>query len=481
MHGAGKRLTRPPDRYDPLNYISSPLLPVTDFDLTMASADNIDNSLSQISPLSLVSLEQKINDMAESFNVQLDNVSRKFAEIDTRIDELCTRIDDNDTDTGTKLNQLQTSFNQDLINTQNELSRQQQRIQESQKNTTATHHNIQDTVQALTDRISLVEGQAARLSALENKIQKNNFLTTSLTPIQLNTQTAPRVSFSKILTSTTMSNLCPLQTSIPLNTSSIPVPSYNNTLVSNITSPYTNSTISTTTSISLDSTKISTYDGNLSPVHPEEFLEQAEQYFLTQPPVPDQVKINYIKSKFVDGARLWYNTLLPPPSVYANFLTLFRNHFWSNNQQRAIRNDLYRPYFHRDNTSLQKHAMDWISQARFLQPPIDQVEMVDQIISHFSFNISIALRGLRITTTNELVQQLSHIQQAHSPSNSSNNNSLNNSQQQNSYHQSSGPPSTNRYPSRQNHYNRNQYSNNNNAPPPQQLTDPSVPPPGNSA
>lgn len=35
--------------------------------------------------------------------------------------------------------------------------------------------------------------------------------------------------------------------------------------------------MSNTSGISLDSTNLSPYDGKLVPVHPEEFLEQAEQ------------------------------------------------------------------------------------------------------------------------------------------------------------------------------------------------------------
>jgi len=93
--------------------------------------------------------------------------------------------------------------------------------------------------------------------------------------------------------------------------------------------------------------------------------------------------------------------------------------------------------------------MDWISKARFLQPPIDQAEMVDQITSHFTFNISIALRGLRITTTNKLVQQLSHIQQAHSPTNAQNSQNApsiqNQNQNRNAFNNSSGLNTQNRY------------------------------------
>lgn len=88
--------------------------------------------------------------------------------------------------------------------------------------------------------------------------------------------------------------------------------------------------------------------------------------------------------------------------------------------------------------------------------------MVDQIISHYAFHISVTLRGLRITTTNELVQQLSHLQQAHSPISTQNNQSQAPPRHQNSHHDSSGPYNRNRYPPHQNNYHpRPQYNNNN--------------------
>jgi len=73
---------------------------------------------------------------------------------------------------------------------------------------------------------------------------------------------------------------------------------------------------------------------------------------------------------------------------------------------------------------MSEHAMDWISRARHLQPPIDQMEMVDQITSHFSYNVSLALRGLRTITTNELIRQLTYLQRTNAPQNNHCNNNI---------------------------------------------------------
>jgi hypothetical protein len=113
-------------------------------------------------PLSITVIEQQMTDMANSFSAQLDNVTRKFVELDAR-------IDDNNTDTRSKLAQIQTSFNQDLVHTQNEISNQQHRLQESQKSNSYTHCTVTESLKALADRVSMVEGHTARITALENK------------------------------------------------------------------------------------------------------------------------------------------------------------------------------------------------------------------------------------------------------------------------------------------------------------------------
>jgi len=89
------------------------------------------------------------------------------------MDELCTRIDENDSEVSAKFTKFQYSVNQDLIALQNENSQQQQRTQESQKCATNSQRALSDTIRSLGDRISLVEGQSARLAALENKFQNS--------------------------------------------------------------------------------------------------------------------------------------------------------------------------------------------------------------------------------------------------------------------------------------------------------------------
>lgn len=255
MHSAGQRQTKQPDRFNPANYYPSPILPATDFDITMSGTEEANQSLVGNSPLSLESLAQLVSHMSDAFNSQLDNVSRKIGEFDARLDELCVRIDDNDVEVDAKFSKFQSSVNQDLIAIQNEKSQQHQRTQESQKCATNSQRALSDTIRALGDRISLVEGQSARLVALENKFQ--NYVPLVSPPIVPTcSQSTPQVSFNSILTSTTVAHPIPTQSTIPSNTSSFSAPSYNISFPSQTTSTINSTTLSNSTGISLDSAKL---------------------------------------------------------------------------------------------------------------------------------------------------------------------------------------------------------------------------------
>lgn len=494
MYSAGQRQTKQPDRYNPSSYYHSPILPATDFDLTMSNANEEDLSLTETATPSLASLQQQIDNMNKVFHQQLGSFASRLTEYDDKFHDLCTRVDEIDADITSKLTQIQTNFHADFISIQGNITEfiasnensHSTTLNESINHTNSVQRGLKAQIQSLSDRICVTEGHAARLAALENRFQ-NSSINPPLSsqssidqhPPQLQSQLPPRlpqlISTSNILSSTILPNISKLNT-LP-NRSISTIPNCQNNPTTSNNSNISNS-FSHVSAISLDPNRIPKFNGQLSPIHPADFLDKVDQYFLMHN-ASDQVKINFISDNFTGKALLWYNTLLPPPINYNDFVDLFRDYFWSQSLQRSIRNELYRPHFHRDDATMSEHAMDWISRARHLQPPIDQMEMVDQITSHFSYNVSLALRGLRILTTNELIKQLTYLQRAKAPQNNSNSNnsSHSNSQPQNSYNNSSYPSNTNRYTSNRHHnYNRSQ-NNNNNAQP--SSPDQTAPPSGN--
>lgn len=497
MHSAGQRQTKQPDRYNPSSYYQSPILPSTDFDLTMSNPNEEDLSLTDTVTPSLTSLQQQIDDMNKVFHQQLDSFACRFTEYDEKFHDLCTRVDEIDSDITSKLTQIQTNFHADFVAIQGNISESivsnenshSTTLNESINHMNSVQRSLNTKIQSLSDRICVTEGQASRLAAIENRLQNISLnhppsIQPSVyqRPPQINSSvssrsTQPQIN-SNVLSSTILPNISKLNSLTSQSISVIPN-GQNNSNLSNNSSISNN--LSHTSAISLDPHRVPKYNGQLSPTHPADFLDKVDQYFLMHN-ASDQVKINFISDNFTGKALLWYNTLLPPPVNYNDFVSLFKDYFWSQSLQRSIRNELYRPYYHRDEATMSEHAMDWISRARHLQPPIDQMEMVDQITSHFSYNVSLALKGLRILTTNELIKQLTYLQRAHVPQNhnnsnsTSNNNYRSNSQQQNSRSHSS--QNQHRY---NNNYNRPQYHNNDNNDNAQPSSPPdhAVSPPGN--
>ncbi|CAI6368742.1 unnamed protein product [Macrosiphum euphorbiae] len=131
----------------------------------------------------------------------------------------------------------------------------------------SVQRNINSQIQTITDRLCGLEGQAARLSAVENKLQFTtlNSPAFSLALPTENISQIPSTSFN-ILSSTTMPNVSqhnvPPQhsiSSIPVAQPSQVVPHHGCSLLNNA---------SYTSGVSLDPTRIPKYDGPLSPLHP---------------------------------------------------------------------------------------------------------------------------------------------------------------------------------------------------------------------
>lgn len=113
MHGAVKRITKPPNRYNPSISLSVSILPLTDFDLTMSPNNSINCSLSSTTPVTLESLSIKIQDICDTFAQQMDNVSCKFGELDNKLEILGMQLHDIYTDTTDKLSQMKTEAYKD--------------------------------------------------------------------------------------------------------------------------------------------------------------------------------------------------------------------------------------------------------------------------------------------------------------------------------------------------------------------------------
>jgi len=107
---------------------------------------------------------------------------------------------------------------------------------------------------------------------------------------------------------------------------------------------------------------------------------------------------------------MWYDSLIPSPTSYDEFTRYFRQQYWSTDIQRRVYDDIFRPYQYRSSTGLATHAIMWITKAKYLDPPIQQLSLVSTIIQHYPSSLAIAIRGRGPKTTGELIAVLTEFE-----------------------------------------------------------------------
>lgn len=147
---------------------------------------------------------------------------------------------------------------------------------------------------------------------------------------------------------------------------------------------------------------VSEFSGKNRSLHPENFISQLDVYFENVPPMSAVHQLISAQRQLSGDARIWYDSLIPTPTSYIDFRTLFRQRFWSSATQRKTRNEVFRPFQYTRYDGLVTQAMQWIAGAKYLTPPIDPINLVSTIIQHYPTHLSIALRGHGPRDTNEL-------------------------------------------------------------------------------
>lgn len=156
---------------------------------------------------------------------------------------------------------------------------------------------------------------------------------------------------------------------------------------------------------------VSEFSGPTKSLHPETFIRQLDIYFENVFLSPSQ-KLISAQRRLSGDARIWYESLIPVPEDYPTFRSLFRQRFWSAATQRKVRNDIFRPFQYNTPGGITTHAMSWIAKAKFLEPPIDQYDLVGIIIQHYPSTLGMAIRGRGPKTTNELLSILTEFEES---------------------------------------------------------------------
>jgi len=156
---------------------------------------------------------------------------------------------------------------------------------------------------------------------------------------------------------------------------------------------------------------VSEFNGNIKKLHPEKFLAQLDSYFHNVSLTPGQQLIS-AQRRLSGEASILFESLYPSPKTFTEFQEAFRRHFWSPVFQRKMRHDLFRPYRYDRSYGLASHAMQWISNAKYLTPPIEQLDLVSTILQHYPAPLSMAIRGRAPQSTNELLTILSEFEES---------------------------------------------------------------------
>lgn len=267
----------------------------------------------------------------------------------------------------------------------------------------------------ITDQVTTNSQVSDRLNHIENEVISirhtlSRLSTLGLVPSQMENPSVP-------LSTSFLSSTAQPNTNVNVGPTSVPVPGLPSTSVNPIQNDYTTfdqSRVSFYGSPERLQDAVSEFSGQIQTLHPERFLHQLNAYFESIPMTSTQQLI-CAQRRLSGDARMWYESLIPTPDTYVEFCMLFRQRFWSDAAQRKARNDVLRPYLHDRYTGLATHAMKWIASAKYLSPPFHQSDLVSIIIQHFPTPISIALRGRRPRTTNELLSILTEFEESASP------------------------------------------------------------------
>lgn len=156
---------------------------------------------------------------------------------------------------------------------------------------------------------------------------------------------------------------------------------------------------------------VSEFSGQIKVIHPQKFIGQVDAYFDSVFVSPAQQLIS-VHRRLVGDAQIWYESVIPSPQSYVEFRRLFLQHFWSSATQRKARNEVFRPYQYTKPDGLATHAMKWIAGAKYLNPPIEQPDLVSTIIQHYPTPLGMAIRGRGPRDTNELLSVLMEFEES---------------------------------------------------------------------
>lgn len=125
------------------------------------------------------------------------------------------------------------------------------------------------------------------------------------------------------------------------------------------------------------------FNGELSPVHPVEFVESVTTFYGASN-VPDQVKLQEIMQILKGKALTWYNVNKLKHSSFEQFSEALLKYFWGDQVQDNVRALLFTPnQYRKGGLDMTSYFLNYVHRAQYLEPPVPESLLVSTILRHF--------------------------------------------------------------------------------------------------
>lgn len=120
-------------------------------------------------------------------------------------------------------------------------------------------------------------------------------------------------------------------------------------------------------------------------------------------------KLHYFGRALRDNAAIWFE--LNEPETYSEAKRLFLEQFWGEEEQSRFRQRIYTGKYRPDRgMSMADYAQEYARQAKLLDPPMSEHEIIRAVKGHFSIDIAREIRATTVSNLKDMMKLLSSIE-----------------------------------------------------------------------
>ena len=124
--------------------------------------------------------------------------------------------------------------------------------------------------------------------------------------------------------------------------------------------------------------------------------------------IPESSKVLIVKNSLCGSCVAWYDLHIDDTEMtYNDFKAIFKEHYWDIRKQVEIRNKVINGYYNsKRDSSMSEHLMKMSQITKFLEPPIEEWELISLIVGHFPSEIRSVIIVARPNTLKEPMKLL---------------------------------------------------------------------------